>query len=358
MSRQPDDSSRLGDLWRRWLFWAVAATVALFLFQRVGGALAPLLVALLIAMALEPAAARLVARGIGRTAAAAIVTIVVFGLVLLAIGILMPLLVQQAAGFAIQLPDLAERGGSWIVANVGPLAGRLGIDTTGGDRIDVQTLLRQAGNAGLSLVTIGLTLAEGLLAVFLVPFLAFYLIRDWTTLEQRAEGLLPRRSAPVVLRIVGKSRRRLGGWIRGQGLVVLVQATAYAVGLTLIGLDYGLLIGVAAGLLSLVPIVGQAIMFTVALTVALLQTGTWWQPALVVALFLAMEVIEASVLSPNLVGDRIRLHPVWVIMALLVGGQVGGFAGVLFALPVAAVLEVIAEEIGAWYRDSRLYREV
>lgn len=357
MSRQPDASPRLGDGWRRWLFWAVVVTVALFSFRWIGDALAPLFAALLIAMALEPAAGRLRARGLGRTTSAAVVTVAVFGLLLLAIGILLPLLGQQAAGFVRQLPDLIERGGGWLAAHVGPLAARLGIEVGGAEGIDLRALATQAGSAGLSLVSLGLTLAEGLLVAFLVPFLTFYLVRDWEALERRSADLLPRRSAPVVLRIVATSRRRLAGWIRGQGLVVLVQAALFAAGLTLIGVPWGLLIGVAAGVLSLVPVVGQAVMFAVALTVSILQSQSWWQPALVVALFAAMEVLESSVLSPKLVGDRIRLHPVWVIVALLVGGQVGGFGGVLIALPVAAVLEVIAEEAGGWYRRSRLYRE-
>lgn len=335
----------------------MVVTVTLFSLHRLGDALAPLLAALLIGMALEPLVRRLVERGMGRTAAAAAVTVAVFGLLLLAVGILLPLLGQQAVDFARQLPDLLDRAVAWASANVEPLAQRFGIATGGGDGFDVRTPVGQAGNAGLSLVGLGLTLAEGVLVAFFVPFLTFYLVRDWEALERRSADLLPRHSAPVILRIVSKSRRRLGGWVRGQGLVVIVQAVVFATGLTLIGLSYGLLIGVAAGVLSVIPIVGQAVVFVVALTVAILQTGTWWQPAMVVALFAAMEVIESSVLSPKLVGDRIRLHPVWVIMALLVGGQVGGFGGVLLALPVAAVLEVIAEEVGGWYRRSRLYRE-
>jgi predicted PurR-regulated permease PerM len=191
--------------------------------------------------------------------------------------------------------------------------------------------------------------------VVITPLVSFYLLRDWDRIVERIDAYLPRGSAPAIHDQFGKIDRTLAGFIRGQATVCLILGAFYAVGLSLVGLEFGLLIGLGTGLISFIPYFGMMVGLAVGISVALAQFSGLGSVALVAAVFAVGQVAEGNFLTPKLVGDRVGLHPVWVIFALLAGGTLFGFTGILLAVPAAAVIGVLVRFTLESYRDSRLY---
>jgi predicted PurR-regulated permease PerM len=191
--------------------------------------------------------------------------------------------------------------------------------------------------------------------IVLIPVLTFFFLRDWDVFIERAASLVPRDHLRVVSQLAAESSDMLGGFLRGQFTVMLILGAMYGIGLWAIGLDLGLLIGIVAGLLTFVPYLGPTSGLVFGVLAALVQHGDWKHVAGVLAVFGVGQVIESYWLTPKLVGDRIGLHPVAVIFAVLAGGQLFGFLGMLLALPVAAVANVLLRYAHARYTHSRLY---
>jgi predicted PurR-regulated permease PerM len=198
----------------------------------------------------------------------------------------------------------------------------------------------------------GLALFNVLSLLVITPVVAFYLLRDWDRMVARLDQLLPQDHADTIREAFREIDRRLAGFVRGQSMVCLFLGTFYGVGLTLVGLDFGLLIGLVAGLLSFIPYVGSIIGFASSMGVALVQYDNYYMVALVAGIFFLGQFIEGNFLTPKLVGDRIGLHPVWVIFALLAGGALFGFVGVLLAMPAAAALAVLVDLALRAYLES------
>ena len=191
--------------------------------------------------------------------------------------------------------------------------------------------------------------------VVVTPIVTFFLLRDWDKMVAQIDSYLPRQSLETVrgqARIVSDT---LVGFIHGQALVCLILAIYYGVALTAAGLASGLALGLLIGVLAIIPILGAATGFILAISLAALQYGTWTEILAVIGIFAFGQVAEANFLTPKLVGDRIHLHPVWVIFALFAGGTLYGFVGVLIAVPAAAVIGVLARFALARYRRSSLY---
>ena len=191
----------------------------------------------------------------------------------------------------------------------------------------------------------------------LIPVILFYLLRDWDNLVAYIHDLLPRAIEPTVTELARESDEMLGAFLRGQFMVMIALSILYWLGLTLIGLDFALLIGFIAGLVSFVPYLGLIVGITIAGIAVLFQTQDALNLLWVLLVFVAVQVIEGSVLTPWLVGERIGLHPVAVIFAVLAGGQLFGFVGILLALPVAAVLAVIMRHLHETYKQSNVYTD-
>ena len=190
----------------------------------------------------------------------------------------------------------------------------------------------------------------------ITPVVTFYLLRDWDHLVARVDSWLPRHYAGTVRVEVRKVDEILAGFVRGQSSVCVILALFYAIGLTLAGLNFGLVIGLVAGLLSFIPFVGSAVGFVASVGMALVQFDDWLRIGIVAAIFVIGQAVEGNFLTPKLVGDRVGLHPVWVIFALLAGGFLFGFVGVLLAVPVAAVVGVLTRFLMAQYLDSTFHR--
>jgi predicted PurR-regulated permease PerM len=191
--------------------------------------------------------------------------------------------------------------------------------------------------------------------VVIAPIVTFFLLRDWELIVAQIDSLIPRQSLATVRAQAREVSDTLVGFIHGQALVCLALAIYYGATLSIAGLASGLALGLLIGVLAIIPMLGAATGFVLALGLAATQYGTWWEILIVVGIFAVGQVIESNFLTPKLVGDRIHLHPVWVIFALFAGASLFGFIGVLLAVPGAAVIGVLVRFAVNRYRDSALY---
>ena len=198
---------------------------------------------------------------------------------------------------------------------------------------------------------------NGLVVLVVAPVVAFYLLLDWDRMTASIDDLLPRDHAPVIRELAADIDRTLASFVRGQGTVCLILGTFYAIALMLIGLQFGLIVGLVAGLLTFIPYVGALVGGVLSIGLALFQFwGDWIWIAAVAAVFMVGQAVEGNFLTPKLVGSSVGLHPVWLLFALAAFGTLFGFVGMLVAVPVAAMLGVLARYGIAHYRKGRLYR--
>jgi predicted PurR-regulated permease PerM len=343
--------------------WLVLAAVLLlgWLVYLLAPILTPFLIAALLAYLGDPLVDRLETLGLPRTLAVVVVFAGLLVLFAAVITLLVPVVGAQIKALADAVPGYV----TWINTVVFPwLEQRLGINVSALDlaalRDTLTAHIREAGTAAANIVSYitysGAVLVGWLLNLLLVPMVAFYLLRDWDQLVQALRGLLPRNIEPTATGLVRESDAVLGGFLRGQLLVMICLGAIYSSGLWLVGVQFSLLIGLLAGLVSFVPYLGVIVGLVVAGLAVLFQTQDLSQLIGVALVFTVGQALEGMVLTPWLVGDRIGIHPVAVIFAVLAGGQLFGFFGVLLALPAAAVLAVLVRHAGERYVASELYK--
>lgn len=213
----------------------------------------------------------------------------------------------------------------------------------------IQAMILRVAQSGLNFIQIGGT-------IVLIPIIAFYFLLDWDRMLDSLRRLIPRPYERSTLHIVNECHNVLGAFVKGQFLVMILLGVVYATGLQLIGLDVGLIIGMVAGLASIIPYLGFAVGIIAAVIATLLQFGIdWMQLFLVLAVFMIGQAVEGYVLQPFLLGDKIGLSPVAVVFAVLAGAQLAGFLGMLIALPVAAVIVVLLRHARDCYERSQWY---
>jgi len=343
----------------KWLLLAGAVLTGWLLYL-LAPVLTPFLIAALLAYVGDPLADRLEALRLSRTVSVVIVFVGLTLLGLLLLVILVPLLERQLVVLGGKLPGLID----WVQQSALPwLREHLGLQGLALDLGTLKASVREhwqaAGGAAATLLSSvsrsGLVLAGWLANLLLIPVVAFYLLRDWDILVARVRELLPRTIEPVVADLSRQSDEVLGAFLRGQLLVMLGLAVIYAAGLWIVGLDLALLIGLGAGMVSFVPYLGFIVGIIAAGVAALMQFHDAIHLLYVALVFGVGQLVEGTVLTPLLVGDRIGLHPVAVIFAVLAGGQLFGFFGVLLALPAAAVIMVLVRYVHRRYKHSRLY---
>jgi predicted PurR-regulated permease PerM len=343
---------------RTWL-WLVAVALGGTLLYLLEPVLSPFAVAAILAYTGNPLVERLTRWRLSRTLAVTVVFLVLALLAVWLLLVLVPMLERQVALLAAKVPALLD----WLQTKALPWAqARLGlaeIPNLGTLKSYAAGQWQSAGGIAAQLLASvsrsGLALLGWLANLLLVPVVTFYLMRDWQSLLARLHELLPRRSEAEVVKLVGAVDEVLGAFFRGQLLVMLALGVIYTVGLWLVGLDLALLIGMLAGLVSFVPYLGLIVGVLAAGVAALLQFHEFMPLVYVLLVFGGAQLLEGMLLTPLLLGDRIGLHPVAVIFAVLAGGQLFGFFGVLLALPVAAVVVVLLRHAHQRYLDSRLY---
>ncbi len=341
----------------RW--WGVAALVALVVLWALADAAAPFLAGMAIAYFLDPLADRLEARGASRLLAVSVIGALALAAAVGAVLVIAPLIVNQAQAAVRAAPDflVAAQG---MVESVGA---RYAPDAfaTGGlvDKAfaDVEGAMRDWSGQLLSTAfSSGLAVIDFLLLAVITPVVAFYMLLDWDRMISEIDHWLPRRHAPAIRRIASAVDGVLAGFVRGQMTVCLILGVFYAAALLLLGLQFGLLVGLFAGLVSFIPFVGSLLGGALSIGIAVVQF--WDQPvwiAAVAGVFLLGQAVEGNVLTPRLVGGSVGLHPVWLMFALSAFGSVMGFTGLLIAVPAAAVIGVLARFGLDQYRQGRLY---
>lgn len=339
-------------------YWGIAAAVLFLMLWILGDVILPFLLGGAIAYFLDPLADRLERIGLSRAAATAVITVVaIVGFVLLAV-LVFPLLIDQTRALVQVAPRLAENLRDFLTERFPSLIDKG--SPLHQSLLSISDTLRSKGAALLEgLLTSALSLINVLVLLVIVPVVAFYLLLDWDRMVARIDQLLPRDHAPVIRELARQIDRTLASFIRGQGTVCLILGTYYAVALMAVGLQFGLVVGAIAGILTFIPYVGALVGGGLAIGLALFQFwGDWLWIVAVAAIFQAGQLIEGNVLTPKLVGSSVGLHPVWLIFALSVFGALFGFVGMLVAVPVAAAIGVLARFATAKYKDSRLYQGV
>jgi predicted PurR-regulated permease PerM len=323
------------------------------------GILLPFLVGMAIAYLLDPAADWLQRLGLGRTVATLVITASFTIVLLVTLILVLPPLAAQAAELARALPGYLEQLRANIVPWVSSLLARTeltGQVSTGGlmERLSGRAM-EFLGTALSGVLQSGLAFLNLVSLIFVTPVVAFYLLRDWDRMVAKLRAMVPPDDLPTADRLAREMDQALAGAIRGQGLVCLFLAAFYSLGLWLVGLQYGLIIGLLTGLFSFIPYIGMAVGFCVGMVVAAFQFNDLWMIALVAAVFGLGQFIEGNLVTPRLVGARIRVHPVWLIFAVLSGAVLFGLLGAFLAVPVAAILGVLIRFATERYRASSLY---
>ncbi|MFQ6549736.1 AI-2E family transporter [Aestuariibius sp. 2305UL40-4] len=336
-------------------YWGLATLVFFVILYLLGDVILPFVLGGAIAYLLDPVADRLERMGLSRALATALITVVGILVFVLLTLLIIPTLVRQTTALIQAIPQILGNLEAWMTQRFPSMMSENGVVRE--QLAAIGELIRSRGNELLQGV---LTSARGLLNIIvlivIVPVVSVYLLLDWDRMVAEVDKLLPRDHAPVIRRLAKEIDDTLAGFLRGQGTVCLILGIYYAVLLMIVGLNYGLVVGFIAGLISFIPYVGAIVGGALAIGLALFQFwGEWWWIVAVYAIFQSGQMIEGNILTPKLVGDSVGLHPVWLIFALSVFGTLFGFVGMLVAVPVAAMLGVVARFAIEQYQQSRLY---
>ncbi len=339
-----------------WLAGFLAFAILLYALSSV---LTPFVAGLAVAYFFDPVADKLEDAGASRGMAAGIVILAFLGLAGIILVLLFPLLQSQVLGLVARIPDMIEL----LRDRAAPIIELLQEKLSTGEMDNLKgaaesyagKILSWLGGVLQNLWSGGMAFVNLLSLLVITPLAAFYLLRDWDIIVARFDELLPRQSADTFREQLALIDETIAAFVRGQASVCLVLGVYYAVGLTLAGLDFGLLVGLGTGLLAFIPYVGASIGLLTGVGIAVAQFSDWLPILIVAAIFLTGQTAESYILTPKLVGERVGLHPIWVIFALLAGGALFGFTGVLLAVPVTAVIGVLVRFGISRYLDSHFY---
>ncbi|MFT4743655.1 MAG: putative PurR-regulated permease PerM [Yoonia sp.] len=337
-------------------YWGITIAVILILLWQLGDVILPFILGGAIAYCLDPIADRLERLGLSRVAAVAVITLVATMAFILLFLLVIPTLVQQTAQLIETAPDLFNRLQNALTTRFPEL-----MDESSTIRQQLiaigENIQSKGGDLFNGVLSSALGLINMLVLLVVVPVVAFYLLLDWDNMTAKIDEMLPRDHLPVMRRLASQVDSTLASFIRGQGTVCLILGTYYAISLMLAGLNFGLVVGVIAGLISFIPYIGALVGGALAIGLALFQFwGDWVSIGIIAGIFMVGQFLEGNVLTPKLVGNSIGLHPVWLLFALSVFGSLFGFVGMLVAVPVAAMIGVFARYGIEQYKDSLLYR--
>ncbi len=337
-------------------YWGLTAAIFVVVLWFLGDQILPFVLGAAIAYFLDPVADRIERWGVSRAVAVTVITL--FGIMVFVVMALLviPTLIQQSINLVNTAPRLFDDFQIFLTERFPSIIDEE--STLRQSLITVGETIRDRGGQLLeSVLTSAASLLNVVVLLVIVPVVAFYLLYDWDRMTSEIDSLLPRDHAPTIRMLAGRIDDTLASFIRGMGTVCLMLGTFYAVALMLVGLQFGLVVGAFAGLITFIPYVGALLGGMLAVGLALFQFwGDWLSIGIVAGIFATGQVLEGNVLTPKLVGSSVGLHPVWLIFALSVFGALFGFVGMLVAVPVAAAIGVLARFAIEQYLDSRLYR--
>lgn len=351
-------TKRLSRNWMIWLSIFVFFCVSVYVLRSV---LLPFVAGIVIGYLLDPWASKFEKCGMNRTVATVLVMILVVLILVPVLIMLFGIIDEQLGHFMKAVPGYLGA----LIKKLDPLMADLQDKFPGLEpdkireyiRSNMANGLKLLGNIFRGVLTSGFAVVNVLSLILITPIVAFYMLRDWDKFVAKVDDLLPQHSKPAIEQQAREIDRILASFIRGQLSVCVLLGTFYAVGLYFVGLDLGVLVGFLAGVISFIPYVGTIFGFVVSIAIAFAQFDTMMPILQVVGVFMVGQFIEGNFLTPKLVGDSVGLHPVWVMFALLAGGVLLGFLGLMIAVPVAAIIGVLVRHAIINYKESSLYQD-
>ena len=341
-------------------FWLILLGLFALCVYALRSVLLPFVAGIIIGYLFDPLASRFEKLKIGRTGATCLV-------LLLAVLILVPAFIALAGLIDKQLADFITVVPQYMLSlnkKLEPFLANIQENIPGLSTEKIKEYLQGNLSGGLKLlgsvlrrlITGGYALFNILSLILITPVVAFYMLRDWDSFVKKVDDLLPKAYKKEIETQAKAIDKIISSFIRGQLMVCVLLGSFYAIGLTIVGLDLGLLVGFIAGVISFIPYVGSIVGFVTAMAIAFAQFDSWIPIAEVIGVFAVGQFLEGNFLTPKLVGDSIGLHPVWVMFALLAGGVLLGFLGLLIAVPVAAIIGVLVRFAVDKYKKSSLYQ--
>ncbi len=347
------------------IFWLFLFAVFIGLIILFNGILLPFVIGAIIAYLLNPLVRILGQKGMKRWVASILILSGFSLFILILIGVSAPLLAREFGEFISNIPEYTQRISALVQSRLSLLEQRTGFNFM--DKIhesveeDIGKTLQMSqkvvGSVAAGLVMGGSAIVGFVTTALLVPIVAYFMMKDWPRITGFVHNLIPKAHKATINSLLDQIDRKISGFIRGQLSVCLILGIMYAVALSIAGLEYGSLIGLGTGLLSIIPYVGSTIGLLSSVGVAALQTdGNMAYVATIAAIFFAGQFIEGNFITPKLIGDSVGLHPLWIIFALMAGGSLVGLTGMLMAIPVAAIISVLIGFAIQKYRDSDFYK--
>ena len=350
--------------WFHFVVWAVIIAAFILFLRAVEPILLPFVLGMLVAYLMDPLATYLHRLGLGRSLATGIITFSLFAILTALVLWLTPILYQQFFTLIARAPAQLNALESNLRDHAAPLLQSLN-SLTGGtspDAIptDLSQIVSQALEGSTQLVlhlfTSGAALINVAALLLITPIVCFYLIRDWPAMVRKVDGLLPLAYAPTIRQQLYLINRTLAAYLRGQLLVMLIMSLFYIAGLTMFGLNFSLVLGLLAGCIVIIPYIGSIISVTLGLFAAHSQFGVTPDFWLIVGVYGAGQILESQILTPKIIGDRVGLHPLWMLFGMLAGAVLLGLVGVLLAVPLTAVIGVLVKFAINRYLASGLYQ--
>lgn len=346
-----------------YFFWGLTVLAfigTVYLFQSV---LLPFVLGGAIAYLLDPIVERLAKWGLSRGTSAFIILGLFFLVVAGILVLIVPILVREAGEFIESAPGYAKKIWEMAEPHIAWVQEKIGHKITSDE---IQSVLEenaskamQVGKGVLGGITSGgLALLDFFTTLLITPVAAYFLLKEWQNVTGWIYDILPRRSAATIKGLLGKIDGKIAGFIRGQSMVCLALGFIYAIALSIAGLNYGFVIGMATGVLSIIPFVGSAFGLVASVAVAFLQSGGDWPfVAIIAGIFFVGQFVEGNFITPKLIGDSVGLHPLWIIFALMAGGSLMGLVGMFLSVPLAASIGVVAVFAIEHYKKSLYYND-
>lgn len=343
------------------MFWGITTALFIAFIWIFKGVLTPFVLGIVIAYLLNPLVKGFSTKGIKRTTSTVIILSMFFVSVTAIIVLVAPIIAKESAEFIEAAPDLMDKFfvmiqpyTAWFQANIGE---EYMTDAKAFLKNNVSKILSVSGGIAGGIAAGGQAVIGMMTTLVITPLVAFFMMKEWPAITDWVEDLIPRDKEKMIKDLINQIDKKLSGFIRGQLTVAFFLGLIYAVALTIAGLNYGFLIGIMAGVLSIIPLVGSTIGLLVSVAVAWFQAGEVNYVLIIAAIFFVGQIVEGNILSPKLLGDSVGLHPLWILFALMAGGSLFGILGMLLAVPVAAIVGVLVGFAVLQYKASPLYKK-
>ena len=341
------------------LFWGLAALIIFIFIWLFRAVLTPFVLGVVIAYLLNPLVKRFSTKGVKRTTSSALLIFLFFAVVTTILVLISPIIAKESAELIEAMPTYLDKFFVQIQPYTIWLQERMGDNYIEEAKAVIKNnaskVLSISGGIAGGLAAGGQAIVGLATLLAITPLVAFYMMREWPVVTQWVQDLIPRQNEKTFNSLMTQIDGKVAGFIRGQLSVAFLLGLIYAIALTVAGLNYGFLIGITAGVLSVIPMVGSTIGLLAAVIVAWFQSGELSYVGIIAAIFMVGQVLEGNVLSPKLLGDSVGLHPLWILFALMAGGSLFGIVGMLLAVPVAAVIGVLFGFVISEYKKSNLY---